>query len=331
MPIVKFSRKHRLMATIAISLSVFITELIGCSTSSLALIADAFHYLSDLIGFSVALMAVMVTEGIKPAPPHFTYGWQRAVTLGAFFNGVFLLALGLSILVQAIERFVNLAEVENPQLILIVGAVGLGLNLLVMTLLHEAYKARQEISRPTNPGRDLGMFGALVHAVGDAINNIGVIISAIIVWKAEGRARYYADPGVGVFIAIMIFLTAAPLTKRSGSILLETAPEELDITAAKQDIERVGMSAQLSSQVLTDMLTIQISGIGSVKELHVWRLDQHRTLATVHLVITGDIALPIEAIPDSIGGCLRTFGVDTATIQVQRPPAVDAPIANDDN
>lgn len=83
------------------------------------------------------------------------------------------------------------------------------------------------------------MLGVLIHVVGDAINNIGVIISAVVIWKAEGEGRYYIDPAISVFIAIMIFLTAIPLTKRSGSILLQIAPGGIDLEDVKHDIESV--------------------------------------------------------------------------------------------
>ena len=55
------------------------------------------------------------------------------------------------------------------------------------------------------------MLGVLIHVIGDAINNVGVIIAALIIWRAKGHARYYADPAVGVFIAIMILLTRQDL------------------------------------------------------------------------------------------------------------------------
>lgn len=91
------------------------------------------------------------------------------------------------------------------------------------------------------------MFGVLIHVVGDAINNIGVIASALIIWKAHGEARYYADPAIGVFISVMIFLTAWPLTRNSGRILLQVAPNEISLDDVKHDIEMVGANTFLSS------------------------------------------------------------------------------------
>lgn len=89
------------------------------------------------------------------------------------------------------------------------------------------------------PGRDLGMLGVLIHVIGDAINNIGVIIAAVIIWQTRSEARFYADPAASMFIAIMIFISSIPLTKNSGAILLESAPRGVEIDDVKHDLEQV--------------------------------------------------------------------------------------------
>ncbi|KAL7950166.1 cation efflux protein [Trichoderma barbatum] len=359
---IRLSRKQRLVATIAISFSFFVAELIaGFYTHSLALIADAFHYLSDLIGFVVALVAVVVSEHPNPPPQKFTFGWARATLLGAFFNGVFLLALGVSILVQAIERFVNVTPVEQPKIVLIVGCIGLGLNLLVLSFLHDhdhdhgdghdhghahadehdhgsnhGHEALheedaatrmtdgtppEEEARPTStssghhqhrhvsvapsrPGRDLGMLGVMIHVIGDAINNIGVMVSALIIWKAHGEARYYADPAIGVFISLMIFLTAWPLTKSSGRILLQIAPNEINPDDVKHDIKK-------------------IPGVESVHELHIWRLDQRKSIASAHVVVDGRTVRSFADTAKIIMECLHAYGIHSATLQPEVLPLHD--------
>jgi zinc transporter 1 len=125
------SKEHRIQAVIAISASFFILELvIGFRERSLALVADAFHVASDLLGFTVALMAIRKQRADASVPSRLTFGWQRAEVVGAFFNGVFLLALGVSILLQTIERFLSPVKIKDAKLVLIVGGVGLGLNAL---------------------------------------------------------------------------------------------------------------------------------------------------------------------------------------------------------
>ncbi|KAF5720192.1 zinc cadmium resistance [Fusarium globosum] len=339
----KITKKQRLIATICISFSFFAAELaVGFYTRSIALIADAFHYLSDLIGIVVALIALMLQEHTKPAPQGYTYGWHRATILGAFFNGVFLLALGISILLQAVERFVHLTPVRQPFLTMIVGCVGLALNILVLSFLHEhdhehghqghrrhSHDDRQQNQETTgpltneatsesmtglaripmnhhnhrhttmsvkSPGRDLGMLGVFIHVLGDAINNIGVIIAAVLVWQLKGEGRYYADPAVGVFISLMILLSAIPLLKKSGAILLQTAPKGVNPEDVKNDIE-------------------MIPGIKSVHELHIWRLDQRKFVASAHIVVDSRTVQGFADKARIIMECLHAYGVHSATLQ----------------
>jgi solute carrier family 30 (zinc transporter), member 1 len=82
------SKEQRVAAIIAISSSFLVLELvIGFRNHSLALVADAFHVASDLIGFAVALVAIRMQSGEKKAPEQYSFGWQRAEILGGFFNG----------------------------------------------------------------------------------------------------------------------------------------------------------------------------------------------------------------------------------------------------
>ncbi|KAM3529155.1 hypothetical protein MY4038_005546 [Beauveria bassiana] len=336
----RFDRRNRLVATIAISLAFFVAEIAaGFYTHSLALIADAFHYLSDLLGFVVALAALQVSEGSTPAPPGYTFGWQRATLLGAFFNGVFLLALGISILVQAIERFINISPIEDPKLVLIIGSVGLALNVLVMSFLHEhdhdhghghshshhddkepqtqsitshvEHKHSVQMAAAAHSHRDLGMMGAFLHVVGDAINNVGVIISALIIWRVEGEKKYYADPAIGVFIAIVIFFTAIPLTKKAGRILMQTAPEEIDIKDIKEDIE-------------------MIPGVDSVHELHIWKLDQRKSIASAHIVVNNGFSGKWLVTAKTILECFHAYGIHSVTLQPETTPSprptVESPV-----
>ena len=85
------------------------------------------------------------------------------------------------------------------------------------------------------------MLGVVLHVVGDAVNNVGVMIAALAIWKAESDKRYYADPAVSLFIALTIFISAIPLVKHSGLILLQTAPWGVAIGDIKHDLEKVGL------------------------------------------------------------------------------------------
>ncbi|KAJ5754841.1 cation efflux protein [Penicillium manginii] len=100
----KITRIQRLSAVIGISFCFFVAEL-SVQFFLRPLVADAFHYLNDLVGFIVALSAAL--KSVHP-PKALTFGWQRVQLLGAFFNGVLLFGLGISVFLQSIERFISL-------------------------------------------------------------------------------------------------------------------------------------------------------------------------------------------------------------------------------
>lgn len=83
------------------------------------------------------------------------------------------------------------------------------------------------------------MLGVMIHVLGDAINNAGVIVAAAVIWKGTGEARFYADPGVGLFIALTIMVSAWPLCRQAGHILLESASPGVDLEELHAEAVRV--------------------------------------------------------------------------------------------
>ncbi|KAF7591334.1 hypothetical protein BBP40_001658 [Aspergillus hancockii] len=330
----RISRAQRLSTVIAISSVFFVAEIsIGFYTHSLALVADAFHYLNDLIGFVVALVALRISE-TDDAPKSLSFGWQRAQLLGAFFNGALLFALGISVFLQSIERFISLQYVENPKLMFIMGAVGLGLNLISAIFLHEHdhghghghsavplsplssgveegdisehhnHKHHQNTAPPVSLGHDLGMLGVLLHVVSDAANNIGVMAAALVIWFTHYEGRYYADPGASMGIALMIMLTSLPLVRRAGLILLESAPNGVDPADVKHDLEKV-------------------PGVLAIHELHIWRLNQSKTLASVHIVVSDPSVANFAKTTKTINECFHAYGIHSATLQPETSPVAE--------
>ncbi|KAI9764986.1 MAG: hypothetical protein M1840_007908 [Geoglossum simile] len=131
------SKSNRIVILLCIDTAFFLLELIvGSAVHSLALVADSFHMLNDVISLCVGYWAVKVAKQ-KTNSKRYTYGWQRAETLGALVNGVFLVALCLSIFLEAIQRFFEPQVVRSPKLILIVGSLGLLSNILGLLLFHD--------------------------------------------------------------------------------------------------------------------------------------------------------------------------------------------------
>ncbi|KAJ2708319.1 Zinc resistance conferring protein, partial [Coemansia spiralis] len=131
------SRAARVSIMLCLSLIMFFIELVvGVAAGSIALVADSFHMLNDVLGMVIALWAIVVARSEKAVPGN-TYGWQRAEILGALTNGVLLLGLCLTIYIDAIQRFIQIEEVKSPRLVVAVGCVGLAFNLLGLVLFHD--------------------------------------------------------------------------------------------------------------------------------------------------------------------------------------------------
>lgn len=132
------------------SLFLILELVVGFKTRSLVLIADAFHILSDIIGYVVALIAVRYAGQSVKVPARYTFGFRKGEVLGGFFNGgtslssmlvrmtltlAFLSALGVSVLLQSIERFLEPKAISDPILVMAVGAAGIGSNVLMLLFL----------------------------------------------------------------------------------------------------------------------------------------------------------------------------------------------------
>ncbi|WVQ67458.1 uncharacterized protein L199_005658 [Kwoniella botswanensis] len=342
------ARVRKLSVVLGISIAFFIVEIsIGFKTGALALIADAFHYLNDIVSYVIALVATLLSRK-GSGPIGYTFAYRRAEIVGAFFNASFLIALALSIFLQSIERFINVEEVDHPLWVMIVGCCGLALNVVSILVVHEHSHDHQKSSFPDEPldlelsrikaaaaspslrgsaaplnvdhsqhhhaqqndeekkgtTRNLGLLGVLVHLLGDAINNIGVIIAAAVMWKTSSPHRFYADPAVSLIISLLIFLGAIPLAKRSSRVLLEAAPKNINPELVKEDL-------------------MTIPGVISIHELHLWHLTESDVLASFHVhVNVHDIKgwLPIEK---ELRSCFAAQGVTHVTISPEFDTVVD--------
>ncbi|KIK71079.1 hypothetical protein GYMLUDRAFT_33205 [Collybiopsis luxurians FD-317 M1] len=146
------SRASRIKILLVIDVLFFFVELIvGYAVGSLALVADSFHMLNDVMSLVVALYAIKLTVE-NAADSRYSYGWHRAEIVSALINGVFLLALCFSIFLEALERFFSTPEISNPRLVVIVGSLGLASNIVGLFLFHEHGHSHSHESPPSaNP------------------------------------------------------------------------------------------------------------------------------------------------------------------------------------
>ncbi|KAL7070505.1 hypothetical protein ACQ4LE_010575 [Meloidogyne hapla] len=129
------SRANRLLIMLAMTFFYFLIELVfGYVSHSMALIADSFHMMSDVMALTIAFGCLKIAERSRSAKN--TFGWVRAEVLGALVNGVFLLALCFTIFIESIQRLLEPEPIKNPLYVLIVGVIGFLINLIGMAMFH---------------------------------------------------------------------------------------------------------------------------------------------------------------------------------------------------
>ncbi|KAB8698132.1 hypothetical protein FH972_026382 [Carpinus fangiana] len=412
--------------------------------------------LNDVISLCVGLWAVRVATK-RASTQEYTYGWARAELLGGLVNGVFLIALCVSIVLDAIQRFFEPQEVSNPKLVLIVGAVGLAFNILGLFVFghghdhgdegHEHEHAHDQVDAaenghahkshdhgpsitfqegthaPASPARphdhnrrsrgnsrsystiddmpihpssvragilakargeesdsetddtgdeeavvvtestsllgntkssaradtsnhshnhshshtrgsdvvdhskhaharprkstsggghghnhaDMNMRGMFLHVLGDALGNVGVMASALIIWQTTWPYRYYADPAISLVITLIILKSAIPLCRDTAKPLLQAVPEHVSVDDITKDIA-------------------SIPGVRSCHHVHVWALTPQRLVATLDVEVGFGFGPGTDA--QKLGGrerwmalareikrCLHAYGIHSSTIQ----------------
>ncbi|CAD6442095.1 e8efd19c-7341-4ced-b006-7e6c30f09fd3 [Sclerotinia trifoliorum] len=494
-----WSKSTRILVMLLIDAVFFIVELgVGLWVGSLALMADAFHMLNDIISLAVGLWAVKAAR--RNITDKYSFGFLRAEILGAFFNAVFLIALCVSIVLEAVGRFFDPPEIGEPKLILIVGSLGLASNLAGFFVLgghghshgpgdghshgdevgaaeeghahshthehgyepyrdeigeengiaaevfpeavvakatakrqvqftepdedastardsssimtrspsrssrqhthrrrtsksqfssldnisihpasfrqdiiaasktqldgidsedssepdddvhvksgpapaedspllshahddhsdahahshdhgvgghhHEHHTSRQSKHAAHNHNNkskksgghghnhdDMGMNAMILHVIGDALGNVGVIVTALIIWLTNWPGRLYADPAVSLFITIIILRSCIPLTKATAQILLQATPDSIDVALIKEDIEN-------------------FEAVKGCHHVHIWQLSDSQLVASMHI----QVAFPIGEdggekymqLSKEIRECLHGHGIHSATLQ----------------
>lgn len=279
--------KRRLFAAFLLIGGFFVVELVGgLLTNSLALLSDAGHMLTDVVGLGMALAAIQAASAAR-ANQQRTFGLYRLEILAALANAVLLFAVAIWILWEAIRRFSAPPEVLGAPM-LIVAAVGLLVNLAAFWLLRGG------------AGDSLNVEGAYLEVLADTLGSVGVIIAAIVL-QVTGFALI--DPIFGVGIGLFVLPRTWRLGSKALRILLQSAPEHIDI-----DRVQVDLSA--------------IDGVAGTHDLHVWTLTSGMEVASVHLRL--DPEVEPHRVLDQARALLRDrWQVEHATIQVE-PAAHDA-------
>ena len=261
----------------------------GIVSGSLALLSDAAHMLTDFAALSLAWFAFRLAR--KNADIRRSYGYHRFQVLAAFVNGLALLAVAGWIVLEAAHRIAEPVEILAKPM-LQVALLGLVVNLLVFAILH---RGNQD---------NLNVRGAALHVLGDLLGSAAAVAaSLIIMWTGW----LPIDPILSVAVAMLIVHAAYKLVRRSGHILLEGTPENVD-------------PAELRERLAT-----AVPQIADVHHIHIWSLTSGKPVVTLHAVLRED-ADHDEALRKLHASLEELFGISHATIQLEKLHCPDGPL-----
>lgn len=255
----------------------------GFAIGSMALLADAGHNLSDVLGLIIAWTGATLAN--RPPSKRFTFGFRGSSILAALFNAVLLLvAVGL-IALEAIQRIVYPAPVAGGT-IMAVAAIGIVINGATAMLFARGRKG------------DINIRGAYLHMAADAAVSAGVVIAgALILWTSFS----WIDPAISLLIGLVILLSTWGLLKDAVKMSLAAVPEHIDIDEVRADLEGLG-------------------GVAHVHHLHIWHMSTTETALTAHIVMPG--GHPGDAFLARVqAGLADRFHIGHSTIQIERGDA----------
>lgn len=267
---------------LALTSTYLVVEVIGGFVfNSLALLSDAAHMLTDVAALVIALLAIKM--GKKAPDEKRTFGYRRFEILAAAFNAVLLFFIAIYVFVEAIKRFNEPQEIQ-PWGMLIVAAIGLGVNLISMRLLTAGKEASFNVK------------GAYLEVWADMIGSIGVILGALAI-KFTGWT--WVDPVVAVAIGLWVLPRTWILLRDTTNVLLEGVPRGLELAQVRGEIG-------------------SLAGVTGLHDLHIWSTSNDDVNCTVHVTLGS--GADADTVRQSVSALLEArFEIHHTTIQTESP------------
>ncbi|NXL27516.1 ZNT4 protein, partial [Glaucidium brasilianum] len=305
--------KKRLTLAALLYLLFMTGELIGgYVANSLAIMTDALHMLTDLSGIILTLLALWLSA--KSPTKRFTFGFHRLEVLSAIISVLLVYILMAFLLYEAVQRTIHMDYEINGDIMLITAAVGVAVNLIMGFLLnqsghlhsHSHSHRHSHIPQSNSPNTghssshghsSLAVRAAFVHALGDLVQSIGVLVAAYIIrFKPEYKI---ADPICTYVFSILVVLTTVRILCDTGVIILEGVPRHLNVDRIKEDL-------------------MKIEDVYSIEDLNVWSLTAGKTTAIVHLQLVPGSSSKWEEVQSKARQLLlNTFGMYKCSVQLQ--------------
>jgi len=255
----------------------------GLKANSTALLSDAGHNLSDVLGLAIAWGGAKLAA--RPPTKRYTWGLRSSSILAAMANGLLLMVALGAIALEALQRIADPQPVAGP-VMMAVAAVGIVINGVTALLFARGRKG------------DINIQGAFLHMVGDAAVSAAVVVAGLLIlWTGVSLI----DPVLSFAIAGLIFWQTYGLLSRSVAMSLGAVPEGIDYDA---------VAAVLAAQ----------PGVARVHDLHIWPSSTTETVLTAHLVMPN--GPPGDGFLSALGKVLHDrFDIDHMTIQIEQGDA----------
>ena len=271
---------------------VLVEAVFGFLSNSMALLADAGHNFSDVLGLLIAWGATILAKR-KPGG-RYSYGLRSSSIVAALINALFLLIAITVIAVEAVQRFSEPASVAGKTVI-IVATIGIVINTVTALMFMRGSKG------------DINIRGAFLHMAADAAVSAGVVVAGFVI-LATGWS--WIDPAVSLAIVAVIAVGTWDLLRDSVNMSLHAIPPSVDQEAVAEFLKaRPGVSA--------------------IHDLHIWSMSTTETALTVHLVTPS--GYPGDAFNVELASELKSrFSIDHPTVQIETSPAEDCALEPDD-
>ncbi len=277
----------RLLVALALNLVIVVAQVVGGVLSgSLAVLSDAAHNASDASALGISYFARRLAR--RGPDKRRTFGYARVETVAALVNLTTLVVIGLYLGGQAVFRLFRPEEV-NGTVMLIVGGIAFVEDLLSVIVLWPVMKG------------SLNIKSAVLHLAADTATTLAVIAGAVAVLLGGPS---WIDPAITLLLSAVILRHAVREIREAAAVLMDTAPEDLDLDALVASVEAV-------------------DGVERLRHVHVWRLDEKRTAMEGHLAVGADADLDrVEAVRRTVKALLYDrFEIDHATLEVVRSDA----------
>ena len=262
---------------------VAVETVFGLRAHSLALISDAGHNLSDVLGLGLAWGAALLAR--RPPTQRHTYGFRRSSILAALANAVLLLVAVGAIAWEAIQRLRHPEPVAGGT-VMVVAAIGIVINGLTALLFMAGRR------------RDLNIRGAFLHMISDAAVSLGVVFAGVAITLT---GWLWLDPAISLVVGAVVVWGTWGLLRQSFNLALDALPEGMDLPAIEQYLRN-------------------LPGVTAVHDLHVWALSTTETALTAHL-IKPDARVDDELLTLLSRELHDRYGIEHTTIQLERVDA----------